>query len=92
MKNCMDKKLKLTADEVIVSNANNNPLWVNSNPNHIDRLIKARDNIEKQKNSFVRCWKSCNIYIYSDYTGTGKTLLVDTLFPKAYRKRIGEKK
>lgn len=44
----------------------------------------------KKERSFTRCWRTCNIYVYGDYTGTGKTYLGDTLFrnTKVYRQSL----
>ncbi|CAG8855791.1 46193_t:CDS:1, partial [Gigaspora margarita] len=44
-----------------------------------------------QKNSFERCWKSCNIFIYGT-PRTGKSYLLDILFPNAYKKEAEDKK
>ncbi|CAG8686728.1 7804_t:CDS:2, partial [Dentiscutata heterogama] len=88
MKDCIEGTM--TKDEIIMLHASNNPHWVSSNPNHIDRVVKARDNIENQKISFKRCWKPCNIFIFGK-PRTGKSYLLDILFPKAYKKTVEDK-
>ncbi|KAF0466651.1 replication protein [Gigaspora margarita] len=71
-----------TSDEIIVNEC---PKEVEYNPFYIEKICKARDNIEKQKKLFVRCWKSCNIYIYGT-SRIGKSYLMDILFLGAYKK------
>ncbi|KAF0466400.1 hypothetical protein F8M41_026159 [Gigaspora margarita] len=78
----------LNSDKLI---ADFKELFNTSNLYAIEKIITACNNADKQLNSHLRCWKSCSIFIFSDFTRVDKYLLPDLLFPEAYKKLAKKK-
>ncbi|CAG8834997.1 29336_t:CDS:1, partial [Racocetra persica] len=78
-------------EEAIIKNAENNPHWIETNLLNAKIIYEAKEKINNITISFARCWKSCNIFIYGS-PGTGKSYLLDILFPDAYKKPVNDPK
>ncbi|CAG8493858.1 7755_t:CDS:2, partial [Scutellospora calospora] len=51
----------------------------------INRKISAVKSLERKK--MKRCWKPCNMFLYSDNSRVRKGYLLSVLFPNAYERR-----